>query len=219
MLPCAPDPAAAGVQKRVPDGPATKRMKLLYDFFPVILFFVAYKASGIYVATAVIIVASMLQIGVHWLRKRSVNRMHLVTAMLVVIFGGVTLVLQDPTFIQWKPTVVNWLFAAVFIGSQFIGRKPVVQRMMEGIYNDTHAPSDGSEPAARLQLQAADWRTLNNMWWIFFLAMGALNLYVVYNFSEDAWVNFKLFGMLGLTFVFAIVQGIWINGKLPEEDS
>lgn len=192
-------------------------MKLLYDFFPVILFFVAYKAAGIYVATAVIIVASVLQIGVHWLRKRRVNRMHLATALLVVIFGGVTLALQNPTFIQWKPTVVNWLFAVVFLGSQFIGDKPIVQRMMEGIYNDTHAESGNSEAAAHLQLKASDWRTLNSMWWVFFLAMGGLNLYVVYNFSEDTWVNFKLFGMLGLTLVFALMQGVWINSKLPDE--
>lgn len=194
-------------------------MKLLYDFFPVLLFFVAYKAYDIFVATGVIVVASLIQISVHWLRTRKVNRMHLVTALLVTIFGGITLALKDPAFIKWKPTVVNWLFAAVFLGSQFIGQKPIVQRMMEGIYADTHAEKEGADQAATLELSNNDWRALNSMWWVFFLILGTINLYVVYNFSEDTWVNFKLFGMLGLTLVFALLQGIWIARKLPEEHS
>lgn len=194
-------------------------MKLLYDFFPVLLFFVAYKAYDIFVATGVIVVASLIQISVHWLRTRKVNRMHLVTALLVTIFGGITLALKDPAFIKWKPTVVNWLFAAVFLGSQFIGQKPIVQRMMEGIYADTHAEKEGEDQAATLELSNNDWRALNSMWWVFFLILGTINLYVVYNFSEDTWVNFKLFGMLGLTLVFVLLQGIWIARKLPEEHS
>lgn len=194
-------------------------MKLLYDFFPVLLFFVAYKAYDIFVATGVIVVASLIQISVHWLRTRKVNRMHLVTALLVTIFGGITLALKDPAFIKWKPTVVNWLFAAVFLGSQFIGQKPIVQRMMEGIYADTHAEKEGADQAATLELSNNDWRALNSMWWVFFLILGTINLYVVYNFSEDTWVNFKLFGMLGLTLVFVLLQGIWIARKLPEEHS
>lgn len=212
-------------------------MKLLYDFFPVVLFFVAYKVYDIYVATGVIIVSSALQIAVHWFRFRKFNRMHLTTAVLVGLFGGITLILRDPVFIKWKPTVVNWLFAAAFLGSQFIGEKPIVQRMMEGIYKDTHSSNDnqdekdsdaeGNTPAdsntghsqGALDLPAADWRTLNSMWWMFFIVIGAVNLYVVYNFSEDAWVNFKLFGMLGLTLVFALLQGVWIARRLPDESS
>lgn len=192
-------------------------MKLLYDFFPVILFFVAYKAYDIYVATAVIIAASAVQISLHWLRHRKVDRMHLSTALLVAIFGGITLLLRDPVFIKWKPTVVNWLFAAVFAGSQFIGKKPVIQRMMEGIYRDAHAADAGEKEAQKLQLSAMDWRTLNLMWSLFFIFLGAINLFVVYNYSEDTWVNFKLFGMLGLTLVFALLQGVWITRRLPAE--
>lgn len=192
-------------------------MKLLYDFFPVILFFVAYKVYDIYVATAVIIAASAVQIGFHWLRHRKVNRMHLTTAVLVGVFGGITLALRDPVFIKWKPTVVNWLFAAVFLGSQYIGSKPIIQRMMEGIYRDTHASESGSEQPPTLDLNARDWRTLNVMWSAFFVVLGAVNLFVVYNYSENTWVNFKLFGMLGLTLVFAILQGLWISQRLPDE--
>ena len=192
-------------------------MKLLYDFFPVILFFVAYKAYDIYVATAVIIVASAIQIGFHWLKHREVNRMHLTTALLVGIFGGITLFLRDPMFIKWKPTIVNWLFAAAFLGSQFIGEKPIVQRMMEGIYQDTHQSKADNGPSNSLVLPVEDWRTLNMMWSVFFLVLGAINLYVVYNFSENTWVNFKLFGMLGLSLVFALLQGIWISRRIPDE--
>ncbi len=189
-------------------------MKFLYDFFPVLLFFAAYKAYDIYVATGVIIVASLAQISIHWLRHRKVNRMHLTTAVLVTVFGGITLALKDPVFIKWKPTVVNWLFAAVFLGSQFIGRKPVVQRMMEGIQQEADEAEEG---AAGLPLSDKDWRTLNSMWWVFFTLLGFINLYVVYNYSENTWVNFKLFGMVGLTLVFAVLQGIWIARRLPND--
>lgn len=194
-------------------------MKLLYDFFPVILFFVAYKAYGIYVATAVIIVASVAQIGFHWLKKRKINRMHLTTALLVGIFGGITLALRDPMFIKWKPTIVNWLFAAVFLGSQLIGKKPIVQRMMEGIYKDAHENSSENGSPGTLELPDTDWRTLNMMWSAFFVVLGAVNLFVVYNYSENTWVNFKLFGMLGLTLVFALAQGVWIARRLPDEET
>ncbi len=210
-------PSASSRRLAIGSG-STLYMKLLYDFFPVILFFVAYKAYDIYVATGVIIVASLVQISVHWFRHRTVNRMHLTTAVLVVIFGGITLALRDPAFIKWKPTVVNWLFAAVFLGSQFIGQKPVVQRMMEGIYADTHNMSSDTDDAGGLELSATDWRALNTMWWVFFIVLGAINLYVVYNFSENTWVNFKLFGMLGLTLVFALLQGVWIAHKLPGDE-
>ena len=176
-------------------------MQLFYDFFPVIAFFVAYKLYDIYVATAVIIVAVVFQVGIHWLRTRTVSRMHAISAGLVFVLGGVTLALRDELFIQWKPTVVNWLFGAVFLGSQFIGKKPIIQRMLE------HS-ADLDQPS---------WHKLNAMWAGFFVFLGIVNLFVVYNFSEDTWVNFKLFGMLGLTLIFALAQGVWIARKLPRE--
>jgi intracellular septation protein len=105
-------------------------MKLLYDFFPILLFFIAYKVYDIYVATAVAIAAAFVQTGLYWLRHRRFENTHLLTLGLLVVFGGLTLILHDPVFIKWKPTLVNWLFAIGFIGSQFIGRKPLVERMM-----------------------------------------------------------------------------------------
>lgn len=179
-------------------------MKLLYDFFPILLFFVAYKAYDIYVATAVAIVAAFAQTGLYWLKHRRFENTHLITLGLLVVFGGLTLILHDPVFIKWKPTLVNWLFGIGFLGSQFIGEKPLVERMMG------HA----------VTLPARVWSRLNWAWTWFFFAMGALNLYVAYNFSEETWVNFKLFGMLGITVIFVVAQSLYLSRHLePEEET
>ena len=169
-------------------------MKLLFELFPVLLFFVAYKIYGIYIATAVMIVTSLLQALYLWRRDGAIPTMHWVTLGLVVFFGGLTLVLQDPTFVKIKPTIVNWLFASAFIIAPFIGGKTLPQRMME----------------ANVELPESKWKNLNMAWILFFIALGGLNVAVAFNFSEDAWVNFKLYGLMGLTFVFALVQGFYI---------
>lgn len=178
-------------------------MQLLFDFFPVIAFFIAYKLSDIYVATGVILVAVLVQALVQWLRHRKLSPMMLTSAVLVLIFGGLTLLVHDKTFIQWKPTVVNWLFAVAFLISQFVGGQPLVQRMM----------------GAQISLERSLWTKLNTLWIGFFVAMGAINLYVAYHFDENTWVNFKLFGILGLTLVFVVVQGVWLASKMPAETS
>lgn len=182
-------------------------MQLLFDFLPVIAFFVAYKLADIYVATVVIIVASIAQVSIHWLRTRRVNPMHLVSSGLVLVFGGLTLLIHDTAFIMWKPTVVNWLFAAAFLASlsRRFGQRPLIQRMMS---------TTGSE----LPLGPQQWRRLNWMWIAFFLLMGAANLVVFHYFDEATWVNFKAFGMLGLTLAFIVVQGVWISSRAGSHD-
>lgn len=175
-------------------------MKFLFDFFPVLLFFVAYKLFDIYVATATIIVATFLQVGVFWLMHRRFQTSHLVTLVLVAIFGGATLLLHNPNFIKWKPTVLNWLFAAAFLGSQFIGKKSMVQRMMD----------------QAVELPAPIWQRLNLSWVVFFIIMGIANLYVAFNFSENTWVNFKLFGIMGLTLLFVLLQAVFISRHASE---
>jgi intracellular septation protein len=189
-------------------------MKLLLDFFPILLFFFAYKIgpaltpadypwlkeNPIYLATSVAIVASVLQVVYTWVRNRKVENMHLVSLVLIVVFGGATLYLRDPQFIKWKPTVLNWLFGAVFLGSQVIGRKTVIQRMLGG----------------QLELPEFVWRRLNLAWAAFFILIGGVNLYVAYQYEEQVWVNFKLFGMLGLTFLFVILQSFYLSRYLPE---
>jgi len=175
-------------------------MKFLADFFPILLFFVAYQMAGIYVATAVAIGASVLQVAYFQLRYKKVEKMQWVTLGLLVFFGGMTLIFRNPDFIKWKPTVVNWLFAAAFFGSMFIGKKSLLQRMMD----------------QAITLPPPIWIKLNYLWIAFFISIGFLNLYVAFNFDEETWVNFKLFGMLGLTFVFVIAQGFYIARHAEE---
>lgn len=178
-------------------------MKMLADLFPVILFFVAYQLFDIYVATQVAIVAAALQVAYHRIRYGRVENTHWLTLGLLVVFGGLTLALRDPTFIKWKPTVVNWLFAAAFLFSQLFMRRSLLRRMMD------HA-IDLPEPA---------WMRLNTAWVLFFFAMGVLNLYVAYNYSEQTWVNFKLFGFLGLTLAFMLVQGVYLARHMQPQNS
>jgi intracellular septation protein len=177
-------------------------MQLLFDFLPVIAFFIAYKLADIFVATVVLIVAVVLQSAVQWLRRRKLNTMHIVSAALVLVFGGLTLAIHDKAFIMWKPTIVNWLFAVGFLASHLraFGGQPLVQRLM------TSADSS-------IGLSGDSWRHLNLMWVAYFIVLGIANLIVFRNFDESTWVNFKLFGMLGLTLLFIVVQGMWISSR------
>ncbi len=179
-------------------------MKFLFDFFPVLLFFVAYKAKDIYWATSVAIGASIFQVTYMWVRHRRIEKMHWITLGLIVVFGGLTLILQNEMFIKWKPTVLNWLFAVVFLGSQFIGKKNLAERML----------------GANFTLQARQWLHVNLSWVAFFIFLGAANLYVMYNFDTDVWVDFKLFGMMGLTIAFVFIQALLLGRYMkPEEPS
>lgn len=178
-------------------------MKLLFELFPVLLFFVAYKIYGIFVATAVMIITSLLQAYYLWRRDGVIPTMHWVTLGLVVFFGGLTLLLQDPTFVKIKPTIVNWLFASAFIIAPFIGGKTLPQRMMQ----------------ANVELPESKWKSLNVAWILFFIVLGGLNIAVAFNFSEDAWVNFKLYGLMGLTFVFALAQGFYIARHMQASET
>jgi intracellular septation protein len=172
-------------------------MQLLFDFLPLIAFFSAYVAYDLYVATATIIVVMAVQIAYQWLRHRQVNKMLLISGALVAVFGGITLALRNPLFIQWKVTAVNWLFAAAFLGSQFIGAKTFTERIMG------HA----------VELDSAVWRQLNALWVANFAVIGTLNLYVMYNFDEQIWVYFKTWGMIGLSLLMAVGQALWISAR------
>jgi len=175
-------------------------VKLLLDFFPLLLFFAAYKIHGIFAATAVAMAASSVQLGWHWWKHRRVEARHLVTAATIGVFGTLTLVLQDATFIKWKPTLVHWAFAAGLLGTHFLGRRTAFEMLLSG----------------DVQLPDKAWRTLNLTWALFFLAMGALNIYVAFYYAPDLpedqrtsiWVNFKVFWTLGLTFAFIVLQSV-----------
>ncbi|MBH97863.1 MAG: septation protein A [Rhodospirillaceae bacterium] len=172
-------------------------MQILIDFLPIFIFFITYQYAGMYAATAAIIIAMGFQLIFQWLKEGKVNKMLMTSVILVTFFGSITLLLRDPIFIQWKPTVVNWLFAIAFIISRYFGDKTIAERIMG------HA----------VELETAMWRQLNLMWVGNFTFLGLINIYVVYNYDESTWVNFKLFGMLGITLIMVIIQVIWIAAK------
>ncbi len=183
------------------------KMKFLIDFFPVLAFFIAYYIPDnleqrMYMATAAAIVAAFVQVSLYWLIHRRFEKMHLITLVIILVLGGLTLLLHDKRIFMWKPTVVNWLFAVAFLLSEFIGKKPMIQRMMD------HA----------INIPKPIWYTLNRSWTAFFIFSGAINLYVAFNFPENIWVNFKMFGILGLTLLFAIVQAFYLAKHMVEPE-
>lgn len=178
-------------------------MKFLFDIFPVILFFVAFKLYDIYTATMVAIAATVLQIAWIWLKHRKVGNMQWISLALIVVFGGATLLLHDETFIKWKPTVLYWLFSITLLVAGLAFRKNLIKSMME---NHVNAP-DGV------------WKKLLAGWIAFFALMGALNIYVAYNYSTDTWVSFKLFGGMGLMILFMLGQAFLLAPHIKEKES
>ena len=176
-------------------------MKFLFDIFPVVLFVVAFKVFDSYVATAVAMAATVVQIAWVWARHRRVDNMLWVSLVVIVVFGGATLIFKDKTFIQWKPTVLYWLFAGILAISQVAFGRNLIRSMM----------------GQQVTLPEPVWNRLNVSWIVFFVGMGALNLYVAYNFSENAWVNFKLFGGMGLMLVFVVLQALFLARHIEEK--
>ena len=212
-------------------------MKQLFDFFPILLFFILYKfyldlpdglilginalvpvmsltpgeaTDAIYLATLAAIVVTLLQVVGAAIIVRKIEKMPIITLGLLIVFGGLTLALKDPVFIQWKPTVINWLFGAVFLASHAIGKKPLIQRMM------SHAIDIAEERV---------WIQLNLAWVGFFFVSGVANMIIApeidpfgFGFSEDNWVDFKLFGLMGMTIAFVIAQAFFLAKYLPNTD-
>lgn len=176
-------------------------MKFLFDLFPVALFFVAFKLSGIYVATAVAIATTVAQVAWLKLRGKPVHVMLWASLAIIVVFGGATLFLKDETYIKWKPTVLYWLFGAVLAGSALLFDKNLIRALL----------------SEQMQLPERVWRRLNWSWVGFFAFMGAANLYVAFHYSTDLWVSFKLFGGMGLMFVFVIAQSLLLAKYVEEE--
>lgn len=215
-------------------------MKFLFEFLPIALFVIVYKVyDDMFIATAVFMVVFSIQLGVYWLKHRRLEKMHIITLALVTILGGATILLQNKAFFMWKPTAVNWAFGLAFLGSHFIGKKPLVERMMG------HA----------IEAPAAIWRRLNMSWVIFFVTMGLANLYVA-NFYfqaetrlneaagqtvdletcadtfknqllelclqakqfENSWVDFKFYGVIGLTILFVIGQAFYLARFMKDQN-
>jgi intracellular septation protein len=170
-------------------------MNIFFDLFPLLLFFAAYKFMGIYAATCVAIVASLLQVMYTRIRYKKFELIQVVTCVMILVFGGMTLALHNPIFIKWKPTMINWILALVFLGSQLFNKQPLLQHLLKN----------------KVTAESHVWRALSYMWIVFFIIVGALNLIVAYSFDMDTWVNFKVFGMLGLTLVFGIIQAFYLS--------
>lgn len=170
-------------------------MKLLFDFFPIVLFFVFFKLSGIYVATMITMVASALQVLLCWLKNRRVDTVYKVTLAFVLVLGSATLFFHNPVFIKWKPTVVYWVSALALIMSHILGKKNLLERLME----------------KNITLSLAVWNRLSFSWAIFLFFMGVGNLYIAYIYDTNTWVNFKFFGGLGLTAVFVLIQAVYLS--------
>ena len=215
-------------------------MKFLFDFFPILLFFVFYKVYGIYAATAVAIVAAIAQNAFYYLKHKKFETMHLITLAVITVLGTLTLVFQNKSFIMFKPTAVYWVIAIAFLVSQIVYKKPLVQKMM----------------AQAIQVPDHVWRKANHGMALAFVLFGVLNIYIA-NFyfkaeglllaksnlkleltncatyysgeliqlcnnakdMEEQWVNFKLFGMFGLTIVVMIILVIYLSMNVLNKDS
>ena len=170
-------------------------MKLLLDFFPILLFFGAFKIWGIYVATTVAIVATLLQLA--WMRYSTgrTEPMQWLSLGVIVVFGVATLIAQDETFIKWKPTVLYWAMGGALLVGQVFFRRNWLQSLMK----------------SQMALPDHAWRVMLWSWCGFFAVMGVLNLWVAYHFDTDTWVNFKLFGGMGLMLVFVLAQAMYLG--------
>ncbi|MDP2097601.1 MAG: septation protein A [Methylobacter sp.] len=177
-------------------------MKQLLEFFPILLFFIAFKFYDIYVATAVVIAATIIQVAYAWFKHRKVETMQWITLGLIVVMGGATLYLQDEQFIKWKLSIIEWLFGIAFLGSQFVGKKPFIEKML----------------SSNLTLPAPTWRRLNTLWGCFFISVGFINVYVMYNYTTDDWVTFKTFGVPALMVVFIVLQMILLYKYIPNTE-
>jgi intracellular septation protein len=176
-------------------------MQPLFDLAPVVAFFLAYVLGGIYVATAVLMIAMVALVMLDLVRHRRASPMHLISAALVLGLGGATLILRDPRFLKWKPTVFFWFVAVASAASTWLGTAPLAQRLLQPI-----VPASGALPRA-------SWVRLNWSSTAFYTLLGATNLWVAYTFSERAWVYFKFAGLTAALFVFAMLQALWLSSR------
>ncbi|MFH7585980.1 septation protein A [Oceanimonas sp. AH20CE76] len=178
-------------------------MKQFAEFIPLIIFFVVYKTVDIYAATGALMAATCVQMLVQWVRHKTLEKMHLVTLVLVLGFGGMTLFFHDDAFIKWKVTAVNGLFALGLLVSRYGFGKNLIQQML------------GKE----LTLPDAVWDKANLAWAGFFAFCGALNVYVAFSLPEAWWVNFKVFGLLGLTLLFTLATVLYLYRQQPAQST
>ena len=182
-------------------------MQALFEFLPLILFLGGYFYKGIYFALGLLMIAMPIGLLVKYLMTKKLDKMYLWSTIFLLVAGAATFYFDNPEFLYWKPTAFYWVVAVAFLASQWIGNRPLVRRAFE--------MSDGLDTE---QLTKDQWSRLNLVWVVFFVLMGALNIYVAYSFSEAFWVKFKVFGLMGITIVFLLAQSFWIFSKLDMSD-
>lgn len=178
-------------------------MSSLLEFLLLAAFFLSYLWKGIYAATAVLMVGSVLVLALGYWRTHTVEPLPLIVTVLALTLGSVTLLLRDPVFIKWKFSIVEWLFGLVLLGSEFLGHKPFIRRALE----------------KQFALPDPVWTRLNLMWALFFLFLGTLNVFVIYTLSTEGWVRFKFYGVTGLLILFAFVQAAYLSRHVDTKDS
>lgn len=183
-------------------------MKFLFDFFPAAAFLIAMfipenREEGIYLATKVIIVTSFLQIVISWAITRKIEKQYVLIFLVVLVLGSMTLFLHDERFIKWKPTIVFWLFSTICLGSEFIGKNNIPQKLMGHMFD---AP-------------ALVWLRVNISLVTFFVVLGLLNIYVAYNFATETWAFFKVFGVMAINFVFILGLVMYLSRYMIEVET
>lgn len=177
-------------------------MKILIDFFPILLFFGAYKFYDIYVATAVLMAATVLQTGLMYAIDRKLQTMQKITLALILVFGTLTLALHDDRFIKWKPTVLYAAMAIALAVALWFMKKNYLKLLL----------------GSQLELPDAVWMRLNVAWIVYCTFMAALNGYVAAFYSTEAWVNFKLWGY-AFPLIFIVGQGLYISRYLKTDQA
>jgi intracellular septation protein len=176
-------------------------MKLLFDVFPALVFFIFYKIWDIYAATLALIIVSLLQVAYTLIRHRKIDFLQAIVCVLILIFGTATILLKDSVFLQWKVSIANWILGLAFLGSGVFTKTPLIQKLLN----------------QAMELPSPLWKKLNTFWGVYFLLIGVLNLIIAKLFSLNAWVNFKVFGILGLTVIFVILQSIYLHQQLKNK--
>lgn len=186
----------------------------LFDLLPVLLFFIVFKYQGIYAATWVGILSTLVQAVFSRITQKRWDKMQVVTLVVFILFGGMTLYFHNPIFVKWKPTIIFWIFALALMGSHFVGKKPLMQRILEGALSNSQKNDQQIEQLPPVFIPTELGIKLNIAWTLFFIILGAINIYVAYRFSDAAWVNFKLYGITTATLVFSVLQTFFLMRQL-----
>ena len=181
-------------------------MKFFFDFFPTLVFFFVYKLFGIFPATYAIITASLLQIGVFWLKNKTIESMHVILLLMVLVFGGLTIYFHDIRFLMWKVSIVNWLMGSGFLLSHFFKKNIIA-------YFFDFANQRSTE---KISIPPLVIKKLNLAWGFFLIGLGCVNLYIAFHYSVNTWVNFKVFGVIGLILIFVALQAFYLNRFLKD---